>query len=77
MAHFSSPTKGTFQIAFWTVATVFLTVGCYVISVVWRVSVQEQKQFGRSDLIPLSLTPPKYKQEPTPQSLGQAVSGLS
>lgn len=60
-----------FRIAFAVVSTVLLTVGGYVVSIVWRVSVQEQKQFGRSDLIPLSLTPPKYKQEPTPQSFAQ------
>lgn len=48
-----------------------ILVGGYVLSVVWRVSVQEQTNYGRSDLIPLSLRPQKYQAAGTTDSFGQ------
>ncbi len=46
-------------------------LGIYVLSVVWRVSVQEQRNYGRSELIPLSFSPPKCLDQATKESFGQ------
>lgn len=42
----------------------------YVFSVVWRVSVYEQKVFGRSELIPMSLSPCPFTEIPTMKTYG-------
>lgn len=47
-----------------------LLLGTYVLSIVWRASCEEQKVFGRSDLIPLTLKPQNYNEPPTPESFG-------
>lgn len=39
----------------------------YILSILWRVSVAEAKYFGRSDLIHLSLNPPKYRKKGMPK----------
>lgn len=52
-----------------------LTLGFYVLSVIWRVSVAEQNLFGRSDLIPLSLKKPAYttQNKTTPDAYGSGT----
>lgn len=40
-----------------------LPVALYTSSICWRVSVAEQNEFGRSDLIPLSFHPRQYDQQ--------------
>lgn len=48
----------------------------YIFSIFWRVSVSEAKFFGRSDLIPLSLTPPKYQKVGMPYVAEAFGSGV-
>lgn len=48
----------------------FLICGLYFLSVFWRVSRAEQKLFGRSYLIPMSLTHPEYTEAATANSFG-------
>jgi hypothetical protein len=47
-----------------------LVIGAYVVSVVWRVSVEEDRYFGRSELIPLRLPARKFDQAPVADSYG-------
>ncbi len=42
----------------------------YILTVIWRVSYAEHLLFGRSYLIPLSLTNRQYLESPTPDSFG-------
>ncbi|MBX3134741.1 hypothetical protein KF707_00800 [Candidatus Obscuribacterales bacterium] len=42
----------------------------YVFSVIWRVSAYEQKVFGRSELIPMSLQPRKFTEIPSMETYG-------
>jgi hypothetical protein len=51
------------------IAPVVLLV-LYVFSVIWRVSAYEQKIFGRSDLIPMSINPRKFSEIPTMETFG-------
>ncbi len=48
-----------------TVAAPLLVTGIYTLSIVWRVSWYQQMLFGRSALIPLSLTPRAFTDYPT------------
>lgn len=47
-----------------------LLLAVYVLSVIWRVSVYEQKVFGRSTLIPLTMSPREYTDPPTMKTFG-------
>lgn len=42
----------------------------YIVSIFWRVSVAEQKLFGRSYLIPMAMQLRQYTDEPVPESFG-------
>jgi hypothetical protein len=48
-------------------------LGLYVLNIIWRVSVAEQVLFGRSCLIPLTLSPRIYDQPPTADSYGSGT----
>ena len=45
-------------------------LAAYVFTVIWRVSVYEQKVFGRSHLIPMSLSPRQFTEAPTMKTYG-------
>ncbi len=47
-----------------------LVLAIYVVSVIFRVSAQEQKVFGRSTLIPMSLNPRPFSEIPTMETYG-------
>jgi hypothetical protein len=47
-----------------------IILACYIASILWRVSFAEQELFGRSDLIPLSLSPRRFTAPPMPESFG-------
>lgn len=50
--------------------------GIYIVSVVWRVSVAEQKIFGHSELIPLSLPLKPFREPGTESSYGSSTYTL-
>lgn len=45
----------------------------YVFSIIWRVSCAEQDLFGRSCLVPFSLSPRSYTESPTAESYGDGT----
>jgi hypothetical protein len=45
-------------------------LGAYVLSICWRVSLEELNQFGRSDLLPVSAHAKKYSDPPTADTFG-------
>ena len=53
-----------------TLAGIF---GFYVLSIVLRASLAEQKLFGRSYLVPLTLSPKQFDQPPTTDSYGSGT----
>jgi len=48
----------------------YALLALYVVSILWRVSAYEQRVFGRSDLIPMSLTPRPFTKFPTTNTYG-------
>lgn len=54
-----------------------LLLAVYVISIVWRASIYEQMYFARSELIPLSLHPPKFREAPVYESFGSKTFTVS
>lgn len=56
-----------------TVCCFPLILGFYVLSIVLRVSIQEQRNYGRSELIPLTLSRRKFDQPATISSRGQTT----
>ncbi len=50
------------------------SLGLYVLSIMWRVSIAEQKYFGSSRLIPLSLHKQALNEPPTPDSYSSGTT---
>lgn len=53
-----------------TYAVMAILIGSYVLSIVWRVSLAEDKHYGRSELIPLALPARRFDQPAAAQSYG-------
>lgn len=64
------PQSARLKVILFCLMVPYILSALYVVSILWRVSVYQQRVFGRSELIPMSLSPRPYTRFPTMNTYG-------